>query len=62
MSYFINKAYPHSSPNPSCGQNLKSRQKTGAEENGNPNPQNFVSIFLSPHSRVRITTLVERGN
>ena len=42
-----------------CGQNLKSRQKTKVEENGNPNPQNFCFHFPSPF---RISTLVERSN
>jgi hypothetical protein len=32
--------------------------KDTAEENGNPNPQNIVSIFLSPHFQFHITELV----
>ena len=35
--------------------------KDTAEENGNPNSQNICFHFPSPHLRIRITTLVERG-
>ena len=44
----------------SCGQNSESRQKTQPRKMESISPK-FCFHFPSPHLRIRITTLVERG-